>query len=219
MGSQSATRLATGNSSASRARHLAGEIEKGIRTGRLSTGTWLKQVDLESQYGASRLDVRQALDRLVEKGLVRLETNRGYRVEEFSIERFRNVVTIRAILEVAAAEQVLGNIDAAGLDRLDALAERFAQAVATGTVVEQEESNYAFHTEMLSHCPNTEMVAMIFDLRSRIPVFFAREKNTATLLAQTARDHREIVALLRERNGPALSALVRQHVLSGLKTI
>jgi DNA-binding GntR family transcriptional regulator len=72
---------------------------------------------------------------------------------------------------------------------------------------------------MLSHCPNTEMVAMIFDLRSRIPVFITREKNTATLLARTAEDHLEIAALLRERNGPALLALVRQHVLSGLKNI
>lgn len=209
----------TAGGSAARARELAKLIEKDISTGRLSAGSWLKQVDLEAQYGASRLDIRQALDRLEEKGFVKLEANRGYRVETFDTERFRNVVTIRAILEVAAAEEVLRHIDAAGLARLEQHAGQFAEAVASGTVVAQEETNSAFHTTMLEYCPNRDLVAMIFDLRSRVPVTLTREKNTATLLARTVRDHYEIVERLRQRDKPGLTATVRQHVLAGLEIV
>lgn len=205
--------------SAARARELAKLIEKDISTGRLSAGSWLKQVDLEAQYGASRLDIRQALDRLEEKGFVKLEANRGYRVETFDRERFRNVVTIRAILEVAAAEEVLKHIDADGLARLEQNAGAFAEAVASGTVVAQEETNSAFHAVMLEYCPNRDLVAMIFDLRSRVPVTLTREKNTATLLARTAREHYEIVERLRERDKPGLLAILHKHVMGGIEIV
>lgn len=205
--------------SASRARQLAKLIERDISTGRLSAGSWLKQVDLEAQYGASRLDIRQALDRLEEKGFVKLEANRGYRVETFDKARFRNVVTIRAILEVAAAGEVLKHIDAAGLERLRQRADAFAEAVAAGTVLAQEEANHDFHAAMLDFCPNRDLVSMIFDLRSRVPVTLTREKNTAALLARTVRDHYEIVDRLRERNKPGLEAIVHQHVLGGLEIV
>jgi DNA-binding GntR family transcriptional regulator len=205
--------------SALRARELAKLIEKDISTGRLSAGSWLKQVDLEAQYGASRLDIRQALDRLEEKGFVKLELNRGYRVETFDRERFRNIVTIRAILEVAAAEEVLQHIDDAGLERLERGADSFAQAVASGTVLDQEETNFGFHRIMLEFCPNRDLVAMIFDLRGRVPVTLTREKNTATLLASTVREHYEIVACLRRRHAADLSAIVRRHVLGGLDIV
>lgn len=213
------TKPVGGSSSAGRARQLAMLIAKDISTGRLSAGSWLKQVDLEAQYGASRLDIRQALDRLEEKGLVKLETNRGYRVEEFDAERFRNVVSIRAILEVAAAEEVMKQIDPAGLDRLARHANLFAEAVTSGTVVQQEEANRSFHAAMLEFCPNRDLVTMIFDLRSRVPVTLTREKNTATILAQTVRDHYEIVERLRARDGAGLAAVIRQHVLTGLDII
>lgn len=205
--------------SASRARELAKLIEKDISIGRLSAGSWLKQVDLEAQYGASRLDIRQALDRLEEKGFVKLEANRGYRVETFDKARFRNVVTIRAILEVAAAGEVLKHIDEAGLERLRLRADAFAEAVSAGTVLAQEEANYAFHAAMLEFCPNRDLVSMIFDLRSRVPVTLTREKNTAALLANTVREHYEIVERLRERDKPGLEAIVHQHVLGGLEIV
>ncbi|MEZ2408937.1 DNA-binding GntR family transcriptional regulator [Bosea sp. OAE752] len=205
--------------SASRARELAKLIEKDISTGRLSAGSWLKQVDLEAQYSASRLDIRQALDRLEEKGFVKLEANRGYRVESFDKERFRNVVTIRAILEVAAAAEVLKHIDEAGLQRLLLRADAFAEAVNAGTVVAQEEANYAFHAVMLEFCPNRDLVSMIFDLRSRVPVTLTREKNTAALLANTVSEHYEIVERLRERDKPGLEAVVHKHVMGGLEVV
>lgn len=205
--------------SASRARELAKLIEKDISIGRLSAGSWLKQVDLEAQYGASRLDIRQALDRLEEKGFVKLEANRGYRVETFDKARFHNVVTIRAILEVAAAGEVLKHIDEAGLERLRMRADAFAEAVSAGTVLAQEEANYAFHAAMLEFCPNRDLVSMIFDLRSRVPVTLTREKNTAALLANTVREHYEIVERLRERDKPGLEGIVHQHVLGGLEIV
>jgi DNA-binding GntR family transcriptional regulator len=202
------------NRGAVRSRRLVQSIERDINTGRLSAGAWLKQVDLEEQYKASRFDIRQALDRLEEKGLVKLIANRGYRVEEFDRAQIRNLVAIRAILEVAAAEDVMANIDAKGLGELQALAQGFADAVAHDTVIAQEEANLAFHRLMLAYCRNADLVALIFEMRSRIPVALVRERNTAASMACKSQDHFDIVRHLREREGPALAALMRRHVNS-----
>lgn len=199
-----------------RVAEVAGAIERDIHVGRLGTGTWLKQIDLEERYGVSRILVRQALDRLVEKGLVRLVARRGYCVEEMPEERLRQILGVRAILEMAAAEEMMGRFDAAGLDRLDALAADFSKSVERGTVEEQEATNRAFHVEMLRVCPNRELVAFIFEMRNRVPLAVTRQKNTRPLLEGTARDHFEMVECLRAGDLERLRAVLRRHVLAGL---
>jgi DNA-binding GntR family transcriptional regulator len=197
-----------------RTRDLAARIERDIVSGRLSGGAWLKQIDLEEKYGSTRLDIRQALERLAERGMVELVARRGYRVKEVDATRLRNILKVRAVLEVAAAEEVMGRIDETGFTRLEELAQAFDRAVKSGTVVEQEETNRAFHMEMLRYCGNQELVQMIFDLRSRIPAAITRERNTATLMAQATEDHFTIITHLRAGDLEGLTALMRRHVLA-----
>ena len=45
-----------------RSDEVADVIAKDIRSGVLGTGTWLKQVDVETRYRASRADIRRALE-------------------------------------------------------------------------------------------------------------------------------------------------------------
>jgi DNA-binding GntR family transcriptional regulator len=197
-------------------KELALQIERDINLGRLSPGSWLKQIDLESTYGVSRLAVRQALERLAERGHVELFPNRGYRVKEFDLQRFNNIINIRAILEVAAAEMVSGQVDEDSHARMQTAAERFSQAVANGTSAEREEANRAFHHEMLRTCPNRDLVDLIFDLRDRIPVAVQREKFNTTMLQRSAQEHFQMIELLRGGNRSALGSLVRKHALGSL---
>ncbi len=198
------------------AKDVAAQIERDINLGRHSPGAWLKQIDLEQTYGVSRLAVRQALERLAERGQVELLPNRGYRVKEFDPQRFNNVVNIRMILEVAAAEMVVGEIDDASLARMQKSAERFASAIATGTFAEQDQANREFHREMLRACPNRDLVDLIFDLRDRIPISMQRERYNTSMIGRSAQEHFEMVELLRKGDRRAIAALVRRHTLGAL---
>ncbi|MCZ7976422.1 GntR family transcriptional regulator [Agrobacterium tumefaciens] len=195
---------------------LALQIERDINIGRVSPGSWLKQIDLEKTYGVSRLSVRQALERLAERGHVELFPNRGYRVKEFDLQRFNNIINIRAVLEVAAVEMVVGTIDAKSLTELRSLADQFKAAVTTGTSADQETANRAFHQELLRTCSNRDIVELIFDLRDRIPVAVQREKNNAPMLHRSAEEHFEMITLLEKGDRSGLAALVRRHALGSL---
>jgi len=76
---------------------IAERIEIDINKGLLGTGSWLKQIQLEKRYGCSRIDVRQALERLAARRLVRHIPNRGYYVSEFNEQRLRDVAETRVI--------------------------------------------------------------------------------------------------------------------------
>lgn len=194
-------------------RDLANLIERDITSGRLGAGAWLKQVELEQTYGHSRIDIRQALENLVERDVVQSIPNRGYRVQTFTQERVQNIREIRCILEVSAVDAVIGKADADDIQSLNKLAQAFSDAIVSGTAGEQEECNRAFHHRLLCHCSNNELVKMIFDLRDRIPLAIRRENNTSVMLAKSAKDHFEIVKYLADGNREALLKTTRSHIL------
>lgn len=196
-----------------RVRELANLIERDITSGRIGAGAWLKQVELEQTYGHPRIDIRQALENLVERDVVQSIPNRGYRVQTFTRERVQNIREIRCILEVSAVDSVIGKIDADDIRSLEKLAQEFSDAVIAGTAQEQEECNRAFHHRLLGHCTNDELVKMIFELRDRIPLAVRRENNTSVMLARSAKDHFEIVQYLADGNREALLNTTRAHVL------
>ncbi len=190
-------------------------LEERIGCGLLTPGTWLKQADLQLEYDCSRINLREALNRLVDKGLVSLEPNRGYRVQKVDETRLLHLLQVRAVLEVEAIEEVVTNTEQAALAELRSLASAFSDAVMNGTVLEQEQTNRDFHDAFLRGCSNSELVWLINDLRNRTPVAQNRRKNTHAWLLQTAEDHVEMISLLESGDVPALRALIRRHVLGG----
>ena len=197
-----------------KAAELTRRIEHDISVGVLPMGAWLKQVDLEAAYGCNRIDLRGALDRLVEKGLVVQIAQRGYRVQQFDPRRMVEISGVRAILEVAAVEEVMNAIDETGLTGLMDAAHAFDAAVRGGTVVEQEAGNALFHERMLAFCSNRELVATIFELRRRVPLVFTRERNTGTIMRRAALQHFDMVGKLRARDLQGLREVMRMHVVA-----
>ena len=191
---------------------LAKQMERDIGLGDLGPGAWLKQIDLEKRYGATRMEVRQALDRLVAKGLVQHLARRGYCVAEFDAGRQAQLMEIRAVLEVAAAELVIDRHDEASLAAMQREAERYRAALLDGTGEEPEEANLEFHRLMLAPCPNRALVELLFDLRGRVAV--SRRRNGLAVLHRSIEQHFQIVRLLRARDLPALQQLMREHNLS-----
>ena len=104
-------------------RHLATEIAVAIRDGAYRSGEWLRQIDLEEKFNAKRFEVRAALAELTLRGTVAHVPNRGYCVAVPSIEQTRELLAIRALLEVEAAKLAMPNIGRRQLREIKLLAD------------------------------------------------------------------------------------------------
>jgi len=195
---------------------LANEIAKAIHIRAYRPGEWLRQIDLEEAFQATRFDVRTALDELAIRKTIEHVPNRGYRVVEIDLATYRAIRDTRIILESAASRLVIGRMDEEAVARLDALAHEFSRAVQSGTRVEQSEINRAFHSLIYAHCGNPVLAETIWSLRDRsrgsaVTVWASHQ----ALLASDA-DHHAMVAAIRAGDGERLAELISQHILKDL---
>lgn len=195
---------------------LANEIAKAIHIRAYRPGEWLRQIDLEEAFQATRFDVRTALDELAIRKTIEHVPNRGYRVVEIDLATYRAIRDTRIILESAASRLVIGRMDEEAVARLDALAHEFSRAVQSGTRVEQSEINRAFHSLIYAHCGNPVLAETIWSLRDRsrgsaVTVWASHQ----ALLASDA-DHHAMVAAIRAEDGERLAELISQHILKDL---
>lgn len=194
-------------------RTLVDRIAEDIQAGRLASGTWLKQIDLEQGYGYSRGDVRKALDELVVRRLAQHVPNRGYRVTELDAEQVTHLAELRAILEGAVADLIHDRADAAALAGLAALAARFEEQVRTGaTLLERHATNHEFHLGLLALCPNPELRLAAKGVRDRSPSSLLYQWRTEGWVEQSLKDHADIVAALRARDREKLREAMVRHI-------
>ncbi len=88
---------------------VADEIRQMITSGALAPGERLYEDRLAEQLGVSRNPVREALRALESTGLVEVIPRRGAYVSRLEVERARQILELRSVLESYAAEQAAIN--------------------------------------------------------------------------------------------------------------
>jgi DNA-binding GntR family transcriptional regulator len=191
---------------------LVDVMARDIQAGVFTPGTWLKQIDLEKRYSATRMDVRRALDQLALKRLVRHVPNRGYHVHALDDRQANDVRELRIILESAAAKGMVQNVKVADLQDLRTLAAKFEELILTGTLLEQYEANVAFHMRLLKLCPNQELVNLAQELRGRGPSAPATQWKTRARIEQSGREHFMMIDALEAGDTALLRRIITAHI-------
>ncbi|MBP2563178.1 DNA-binding GntR family transcriptional regulator [Neorhizobium galegae] len=193
-------------------RPLADEIAQAIQLGEFRTGEWLRQIDLEERFSATRFDVRTALEALVVRKEVQHVRNRGYKVPALEPEMIGYHRDVRVILECGAVPQIVANATAEDVARLSALAEAFSVAAKSGTHMDQSRTNREFHEAMHALTGNPVLVETIWSIRDRgrsAPFTIWRTPDT---LRQSDEDHHQMVRCIREGNAAGLSEVIESHI-------
>ena len=194
---------------------MTDQILQDILTGILPPGTWLKQIDLERRYDASRPDVRRALDRLSQRRLVEHVPNRGYHVFEPDGRQAAEVSDIRIMLETAVADRIVANATAVVIERLRSLAGKFDELVLMGTMLELYEANLNFHRELLALSGNQELVNLVTEIRQRTSSAPVSQWRTRARIEQSGREHHAMIDAIATGDIAGLQALTKQHILQG----
>jgi DNA-binding GntR family transcriptional regulator len=193
---------------------VADRLREAIVSGWFGPGERLREETLAKSIGVSRGPVREALARLEREGLIVIRRNRGAIVARLSDEDLEEVYSLRVAVEVLAVRRVAERIDAAGLDRLQAIVDRIAAAVARGIEPgEAAELDLAFHDELYDLAAHRRLRDVWFSLRPQIHILLL-DRNVAVddFREFVASSHQDILDALRERDAARAVALVEGHL-------
>jgi DNA-binding GntR family transcriptional regulator len=190
---------------------VAERVRAGILDGTLLPGSQLTEIDLAAQLGVSRGPVREALQRLINEGLVRSERNRGVFVVDLGIADATDVYFVRSVVERAAATALARHPDEdvlAGLallvDRMDELqGEPWADLV---------DLDLEFH-RMLVHAAGSERLDRIFNTLSaeaRLCLLYLEPFYPDR--CELVEEHREFIEAIRAGDPAVLEGVVDRHM-------
>ena len=190
---------------------LFDHIRMDILRGKHTAGKWLKQIELEEQYNATRSDVRAALSSLAERGIVEYVRNRGYRIFDRRPEEIQDIVEMIVVLEAACATAIVERATDKDIEELTALANDFNNLIESGDLAHLRLSNYHFHARLNALTSNQRMANEIRNLRECCAVIPFARYTTFEGLKESNKEHFEIIEAVKQRNAKLLASLIKKH--------
>lgn len=190
-----------------------GWLRQAILSGKFDGDTPLRQEDLASQMGISRLPVREALNRLEAEGLVVQRPRRGFVVASLEPDEIEDIFEIRAMLEERAG--YLATIRRTQQDVVEVEQLSREMEKITGTSAEDldlyAQCNYAFHTRLFETCGRAHLCRTMIILRNTVERYVRLSVKVSANLDRAKAEHREIVEAFRRGDAPEVARLSRLH--------
>lgn len=194
------------------------ELRRRFVTGKIMPGSSLSTRSVAQELGVSQMPVREALSRLAAEGAVEIRSKRRIVVPAMTVERFRDLLRCRELLEPEAAASALPFIDAARLKRLRAVDDALGVALKTGDVTSYMEGNFEFHFTLYRAQPRRTMTQLIETLWLQfgpyMRVVYGRV-GTASLVDQ----HQVAIRAIRDRSTTRLKRAILADIRDGMGLI
>jgi DNA-binding GntR family transcriptional regulator len=195
------------------------ELKRQILAGELPPGEAILEGALAARFGVSKTPVREALQRLELEGLTRVLPRIGYVVSPLSLGDVQELFELRLLIEPAAAELGADRIEADELDELDGLARVSFAGADRYNYAQLLEVNTAFHLGVVRAAGNSRLTGVA----TRVLAEAERLLHLAVDLRDASdliiRDHVEIVAALRQRDGAHARQVAERHLLASRQRV
>jgi GntR family transcriptional regulator, carbon starvation induced regulator len=159
-----------GESAETQSQVAAQRVESEIVSGALAPGARLGITEMAARFGVGATPLREALSRLVARGLVDAIGQRGFRVKGISRDDLADIVEVRTLIEREALRRSMVRGDAdweativAALHRLRRYVTANAEGFREGDA-EFDALHKSFHVALIAACGSPRMLAALSDL-------------------------------------------------------
>ena len=173
----------------------------------------LDERTLSEQFGISRTPLREALARLDQEGLVRIEPRRGIYIQRKSKQDILDMITVWAALESMAARLITAEASDDEIATLRGMLSVYDTDKVTEHLDEYSETNISFHQAIiaLGKCPLIDEITDCLFMHVR--AIRARTIFEEDRAKRSIEDHLAIVEALEARDTERAERLVREHTL------
>jgi DNA-binding GntR family transcriptional regulator len=187
-------------------------VRHAVVSGELRPGDIYSASALATRLGVSGSPVREAMLTLMHQGLMEPVRNRGFRVVPISEHDLDEVYEMRVLLEIPGTLKAAAHIDADGRDHLRETAVTIETAAEDGDIVRFLDADRQFHLDLLSHGNNKRLVDAVATLRDQTRLFGLEKLSESGVLVYSAREHRDILTAIDERDMANLEEILHTHL-------
>lgn len=191
---------------------IADVVRKRVIDGSFPPGAQLGEVQLAEQLGVSRGPVREALQRLIQEGLLEGRPHRGVFVARLGGEDVLDVYRARRAVERAAAELLLERNDSAALEELSNLVGRMEAAAERGRWSSVVDLDRRFHETLVSAAGSPRLTRMFRTLLAETAMCMAALESAYPVRRDIAGEHRLLLEALTAGDLDRVLACIEEHL-------
>jgi DNA-binding GntR family transcriptional regulator len=190
----------------------ASRLRDAITSGHFMPNERLVETELAAFLGTNRANVRTALARLEQEGLVVSEPNRGARVRLVSEAEAIEITEARGALEVLVARQAARRATEGERDELREILRAMEAAVETGDLIAYSSANGKLHAALQRIARHATATRLLATLKSQIVRFQFRAILIPGRAPRSLGEHRAIVEAVCARDPEAAALAMARHL-------
>ena len=200
----------------SRADFVFDSLRDAIADGRIAVGERVREEEIARELGVSRTPVREALQRLQQRGLLVFGNGRGLVVAELSQHQVLQLYAMREILEGSAARFAAQHADQAEIDMLHRLLDEFDKHPNNARSLIA--LNRRFHAAVCEAAHNRYLIATLAGMHDAMALLHSNTFRMPNRRSESDAEHRRIVTAIERRDPDQAETAARQHVRQAQRT-
>lgn len=191
---------------------IAEAIRARITDGSYPAGTQLTEAQLASQLRVSRGPVREALQRLIQEGLLHSEPHRGVFVITLEPDDVLDVYLARSTIEREASRILIRQSEREPLRRLEAIVREMAEAAKSGAWSDIAEADLRFHETLVGSAGSPRLARMYATLLVETRLCLAGLRISYPDPRRVVAEHRGLLRALRAGDEAEVAARIDEHL-------
>ncbi|MBD2489672.1 GntR family transcriptional regulator [Aulosira sp. FACHB-615] len=188
---------------------IADALREAILRGIFQEGQSLRQDEIATQFGVSRIPVREALRQLEAEGLVTLHLNRGAMVSVLTAAEAQEICEIRSALEVQAIQLAIPKFSAADLEKAALILETTDQTTDAGLLAQ---FNWEFHAALYTSAERPRLLAMIKNLHINCDRYVRMQMAQMDYQERSQKEHYQLLDACKQRDTKTAVRLLKRHI-------
>lgn len=188
---------------------IAEALREAIVRGIFQEGQSLRQDEIATQFGVSRIPVREALRQLEAEGLVTLHLNRGATVSALSPAEAQEIFEIRSALEVKAIQLAIPKLTASDLEKASEILAQTDQVTDAGMLAKL---NWEFHATLYAAAERPRLLTMIKTQHLNVDRYVRLQMSQIDYLDCSQKEHYQLLEACQQQDTKAGVRLLKRHI-------
>jgi DNA-binding GntR family transcriptional regulator len=198
---------------------IARQLREAIMYGDIAPASQLSESELSAQFGVSRGPLREAMQRLVQEGLLRSEPNRGLFVLELDDDDIRDIYAARTAIEGAAAVIVLRAANNPTIALLREACEAMVRAAERDERANLSDADLRFHEVLVRESKSPRLARMHVTLLAETRMCMTALEETYRDPSAVAQEHSLIVDAIAGGDASQVLQRIEDHMQDALQRL